>query len=143
MQDGDLQNKLEAIKPATKAAKLRQLMPLIERKLGEGARAADIVAVLNTGGLELTLGTFRGYLHRYRQQQAKSARGARTLASAASPTPPVKPAASASTAPATTGPVNLGQLDQLMRPDEHQQADDMARYERVGKLTKTKRNGDP
>lgn len=140
MQDGDLQNNLEAIKPATKAAKLRQLMPLIERKLGEGARAADIVAVLNAGGLELTIGTFRGYLHRYRQQQAKSARVART--SATSPTPPAKPAASGPTPPATNGPVNLGQLDQLMRPDEHQQADEMARYERAGKLTKTKRNGE-
>lgn len=66
MSEADLKAEIEAIKLTTKAAKLRKLIPSIEAKLAEGARAAEIVETLRKGGLDLTMGTFRNYLHQYR-----------------------------------------------------------------------------
>lgn len=64
---------LSKLKPAGKAARLRQLMPVIETKLNDGVRAADILQALKESGLDLTMGTFRNYVHLYRKKQADSA----------------------------------------------------------------------
>jgi hypothetical protein len=91
MSEPDLKTAIEAIAPTSKAAKLRQLMPVIERKLDEGVKAVDILAVLKEGGLEMTLGTFRNYLHQYRKKKQGAVderSGDVTTLSRPQPTPP-------------------------------------------------------
>jgi len=50
----------------TKSGRLRTLMPVIEERLAAGVSQQDIVNVLREGGIDLTLGTFKSYLHRHR-----------------------------------------------------------------------------
>lgn len=50
----------------TKSGRLRALMPVIEERLTAGVSQQDIVNVLREGGIDLTLGTFKSYLHRHR-----------------------------------------------------------------------------
>jgi hypothetical protein len=49
MSKADLHRALAAIEPTTKAAQVREVMPLIEQKLAAGVRIADILAALNAG----------------------------------------------------------------------------------------------
>ncbi|WP_132898491.1 hypothetical protein [Sphingomonas sp. PP-CC-3A-396] len=60
---------LKTVPRTTKAARLRVLLPEIERLLSEGVLREDIIAHLKTGGLDLTLETFKTYLFRYRRDQ--------------------------------------------------------------------------
>jgi hypothetical protein len=60
---------LKTVPRTTKAARLRALMPEIERLLSEGVLRQDIIDHLKTGGLDLTLETFKTYLFRYRRDQ--------------------------------------------------------------------------
>ncbi len=60
---------LKTVPRVTKAARLRALMPEIERQVSGGARWEDIIAHLNAGGLEVTRETFKSYLYRYRRNQ--------------------------------------------------------------------------
>jgi hypothetical protein len=60
---------LKTVPRRTKAARLRGLMPEIERLLSEGVLREDIIAHLKDGGLDLTLETFKTYLFRYRRDQ--------------------------------------------------------------------------
>lgn len=60
---------LKRVPRRTKAARLRGLMPEIERLLSEGVLRGDIIAHLKDGGLDLTLETFKTYLFRYRRDQ--------------------------------------------------------------------------
>ncbi|SCK09217.1 hypothetical protein VAR608DRAFT_0321 [Variovorax sp. HW608] len=64
----DLVTAVLALEPQTKAARLRDVLPVIEQKLAEGVRIADIARTLNDGGLELTGGTLKSYLSRYRKR---------------------------------------------------------------------------
>lgn len=50
----------------TKSGRLRALMPVIEERLAAGVSQQDIVNVLREAGIDLTLGTFKSYLHRHR-----------------------------------------------------------------------------
>lgn len=67
-----LKNLFEAV-PTKKTitAKLNVLMPQIELKLSEGAKHEEILNVLNENGFNLTLGSFRTYLYRYRNKIKK------------------------------------------------------------------------
>lgn len=65
----DLKNSLEKLSATTKASRLRALMPLIEAKLAEGVRHAEIILTLNAQGFSLTEKTYRNYLHRHRKQR--------------------------------------------------------------------------
>jgi hypothetical protein len=53
----------------TKAGRLRALMPVIEDRLADGVQQQDIITALREGGIDLTPGTFKSYLHRYRAKQ--------------------------------------------------------------------------
>lgn len=53
----------------TKSGRLRALMPVIEDRLADGVRQQDIIIALREGGIDLTPGTFKSYLHRYRVKQ--------------------------------------------------------------------------
>jgi hypothetical protein len=56
---------------STAAAKLRQVMPEIDRKVHDGVRHEDIVATLNAEGIDVSLETFRKNLYRYRAKIRK------------------------------------------------------------------------
>ncbi|SAL60196.1 hypothetical protein [Caballeronia humi] len=99
MREPDLKAKIDAIQVTTKAAQLRQLMPAIEAKLAEGVRAAQIVEILKQGGLELTIGTFRNYLHQYRIKQGSTETGKTSLAGSRSAAGPPQPGPSGPSGP--------------------------------------------
>lgn len=64
----DLEARIEALTGRTVAARLRAIMPAIDRKVREGVRHEDIVAALEAAGLRVSLNTFRSYLYRYRKR---------------------------------------------------------------------------
>jgi DNA-binding transcriptional ArsR family regulator len=64
---------VDKVEPATKAAKLREVMPEIERKIAAGAHIADIVDALNSNGFDITLATLKSYLYRFRKAARQSA----------------------------------------------------------------------
>jgi len=73
----DLEARIEALTGRTAAARLRAIMPVIDRKVREGVRHEDIVAALEAAGLRVSLNTFRSYLYRYRKRsQAQGAASA-------------------------------------------------------------------
>lgn len=63
----DRLEQLAAIPPRTKAAKIRAFMPAIEKRISEGVSHQAIITWLADGGIEVTLGTFKSYLQRYRR----------------------------------------------------------------------------
>jgi hypothetical protein len=64
----DLEARIEALTGRTAAARLRAVMPVIDRKVREGVRHEDIVEALQAAGLSVSLNTFRSYLYRYRKR---------------------------------------------------------------------------
>lgn len=50
-----------------KARRLRVLWPLIEAKLAEGVSHSAVLELLNRNGFDLTEGTYKNYLHRFRK----------------------------------------------------------------------------
>ncbi|ECT3230458.1 hypothetical protein D1336_21485 [Salmonella enterica subsp. enterica serovar Heidelberg] len=63
-----LKGRIENIRPKTIAAKLRELMPEIDRQVRAGVQHDDIVETLNANGFDVNLNTFRSYLYRYRKK---------------------------------------------------------------------------
>ena len=118
--------------PTTKAAQLREVMPEIEMKLATGTPLAAIHQALTHAGLDLTFKTLKTYLHRYRKKQRWK--------SVNQPPPPVgaagTPLQSASASLETDTPrgqISMQALDRLMKPDPADQAEKLARYERLAK----------
>ena len=64
----DLEARIEALTGRTAAARLRAVMPVIDRKVREGVRHEDIVEALQAAGLRVSLNTFRVNLYRYRKR---------------------------------------------------------------------------
>ena len=116
--------------PTTKAAQLREVMPEIEMKLATGTQLSAIHQALTNEGLDLTFKTLKTYLHRYRKKQRWK--------SVNQPPPPVgsagTPLQSASLETDTPrGQISMQALDRLMKPDPADQAEKLARYERLAK----------
>jgi hypothetical protein len=63
----DLKSLIDAIPGRTVAAKLRRIMPDIDRRVREGIQHEEIIDTLNANGFDLNLNTFRSYLYRYRK----------------------------------------------------------------------------
>lgn len=59
---------IEGIPGKTLAAKLRTIMPEIDRRIREGVQHDEILAALNQNGFDLNLNTFRSNLYRYRKK---------------------------------------------------------------------------
>ncbi len=64
----DLEARIEALTGRTASARLRSVMPVIDRKVREGVRHEDIVEALQAAGLRVSLNTFRVNLYRYRKR---------------------------------------------------------------------------
>ena len=54
-----------------KARRLKVLWPLIEAKLAEGVSHSAVLELLNRNGFDLTEGTYKIYLHRFRKVSGK------------------------------------------------------------------------
>jgi hypothetical protein len=67
-----LRASISKLEGSTVAAKLRQVMPEIDRKVHDGVRHEDIVATLNAEGIDISLETFRKNLYRYRAKLRKA-----------------------------------------------------------------------
>ena len=102
----DLKLSLENLSATTKSAQLRLLMPMIEAKLAEGVRHAEIVQALNEQGLVLTEKTYRNYLHRQRKQRRAMPSGTPTVAVPAQADTLALPTNSGVVAPATSPPIS-------------------------------------
>ena len=63
----DLATALQAVEPETKAAQIRQVMPIIEQQLKAGVRRQAILNVLKEQGIEISMETLKSYLYRYRK----------------------------------------------------------------------------
>lgn len=65
-RDNIINELLDGVAAKSTAARLRAVMPEIDRRLREGVRHEDIAAALTANGLAVSLGTFRKTLHRWR-----------------------------------------------------------------------------
>ncbi len=146
MSKTDLTQALTALEPKTKAAKVREVMPVIEQRISAGVRIVDILKVLKDSGLELSEATLKSYLYRYRKKQGKTVgRQAEPVGPRLADTPTsAHPGESVSyerePEPSTSsGPVSMQELDRLMKPDPEKQAKDLARYERLAKQQRRSR----
>ena len=90
----ELEQALRQLPVEKKARRLRILWPLIEAKLAEGVSHAAVLDFLNRNGFELTEGTYKNYVHRFRKTRQPATR--RQPLSA----PPIQ-ASEASSRPAT------------------------------------------
>lgn len=75
MPKSDLTQALTAIEPKTKAAKVREVMPVIEQRIAAGVRIADILKTLKDSGIDLTEATLKSYLYRYRRKHQAKTKG--------------------------------------------------------------------
>lgn len=119
----ELEQKLQALIPASKAGKLRKYLPAIEQKLRDGASALDILSILKTHGIELTEGTFRCYLHRFRKQQKRHAESEKIWQ-------PELPPEEMEAAKPEPSPPTMEDLVAAMQPDPDKLARDIAEKER-------------
>ncbi|SMF98607.1 conjugal transfer protein TraD [Burkholderia singularis] len=144
MTKPDAKQAVRQTEPTTKAAQLREVMPEIEKKLAAGVQLGTIHKALTEAGFDLTFQTLKTYLYRYRKKhQAKAVvRQAEPVGSRSAGTP--TPASSnpeelvsydtdSSETPTSRGPISMQELDRLMKPDPAEQAEKLARYERLGK----------
>lgn len=66
METDKLKEAIAGLSGSTAAAKLRQVMPEIDRKVQDGVRHEEILAALHAAGIDVNLETFRKNLYRYR-----------------------------------------------------------------------------
>lgn len=125
--DEDLRQRILAIPPRSKTARLRALLPVIELQMSRGVSTSDIVEALREGGLYFTAATFRNYLARLRRQQAHDN----------NPSPHAQRAAAAGSPSSTSS--GAGRTATGMPSSRLLQADAFDQYERIGKALSGKR----
>lgn len=69
----ELEKALKQLPIEKKAKRLRVLWPLIEAKLAEGVSHATVLDFLNRNGFQLTEGTYKNYVHRFRKTRQPGA----------------------------------------------------------------------
>lgn len=142
----DLATALQAVEPETKAAQIRQVMPIIEQQLKAGVRRKAILDVLKEQGIEITMETLKSYLYRYR----KSVKTGTVEAPASQPK--LESAAAVPKAPAEipvsvsydtkpeneepSAPMAPNELSKLMNPGDDQNASDLDLYESAARRQK-------
>lgn len=69
MDQGEFLKQLIAnVASGTLAARMREIMPDVDRRVREGIRHDEIIAALNANGFAVNRNTFRSYLYRYRKK---------------------------------------------------------------------------
>lgn len=135
----DLATALQAVEPETKAAQIRQVMPIIEQQLKAGVRRQAILNVLKEQGIEISMETLKSYLYRYRKSvkagTAEAPASVPSLQSAAvvPERPAEKPVSiSYDTKPESQdppAPMAPTELSKIMNPGDDVNASELARYE--------------
>lgn len=130
----DLATALQAVEPETKAAQIRQVMPIIEQQLKAGVRRQAILDVLKAQGIEISMETLKSYLYRYR----KSVKAGTVEAPASEPR--LQSAAPAEKSGSVSydiepeneeppPPMAPTELNKIMNPGDDVNASELARYE--------------
>jgi hypothetical protein len=113
-------------------------MPLIEAKIDQGVRISVILEVLKASGLDLSEGTFKNYLYRFRNRP-KSGAGEIDQDIKSEARPPelegseVRAPLAGQQGLLADAPVSMLELDRLMKLNPADQENDLSRYERLGK----------
>lgn len=126
MPKSDLKQTLTMMEPRTKAARLRELMPIIVERIASGVRISEILKTLNEGGMEITEGTLKNYLYRYRKKKKGATEQSKT-------SEPEENVSYDTETKETKEPVSIQELDRLMKPDPAAQAQELAKYEQLAK----------
>lgn len=111
----DLEARIEALTGRTAAARLRAVMPVIDRKVREGVRHEDIVEALQAAGLSVSLNTFRVNLYRYRKRNRAEGAASASTHPKTHNSPPAAPGKAEAVAPAADRGCGL----RLRRDDQH------------------------
>lgn len=158
MAGKDIEAALMAVEPETKAAKIRQVMPVIERQLKAGVTRKAILEVLKAQGIEVSMDTLKSYLYRHRKAQRADADQKPALP-VGQPESQARPVASAPTdsrreseetgvvsydtdaKPEATPQVHFGpaELSKLMNPGDDQNALDLDKYENAARSSRKRR----
>lgn len=140
----DLATALKAVEPETKAAQIRQVMPIIEQQLKAGVRRQAILDVLKEQGIEIGMETLKSYLYRYRKALKAEAKSDALDV----PKPPAMKAQSQVQLEPKTDSVSYdadkedqqqppsmapSELSKIMNPGDDVNASELARYESVGR----------
>lgn len=133
----DLATALQAVEPETKAAQIRQVMPIIEQQLKAGVRRQAILDVLKAQGIEITMETLKSYLYRYRKSvkagTVEAPASQPNLQSAAAVAPAeISVFVSYDTKPESEespAPMAPTELNKIMNPGDDVNASELARYE--------------
>ena len=140
----DLATALKAVEPETKAAQIRQVMPIIEQQLKAGVRRQAILDVLKEQGIEIGMETLKSYLYRYRK--ALKAEG-KTDAVDVPKQPAMEAQPQVQPEPKTESvsydsdkddkqqpaPMAPSELSKIMNPGDDVNASELARYESAGR----------
>ena len=124
---------------------LRQVMPDIEVKLAAGVQLGVIHKALVTAGFELSFQTLKTYLYRHRRKEASLIRVNNAFRQPAEISQSTECSVvrdsdeNSSNRSATREPLSMQEIDRLMRPDPAQQAEKLARYERLAKQERRSR----
>ena len=140
----DLAAALKAVEPETKAAQIRQVMPIIEQQLKAGVRRQAILDVLKEQGIEIGMETLKSYLYRYRKAlkaEGKSDEMDVPKPPAMEAQPQVQPEPKTVSVSYGTdkddqqqpAPMAPSELSKIMNPGDDVNASELARYESAGR----------
>ena len=140
----DLAAALKAVEPETKAAQIRQVMPIIEQQLKAGVRRQAILDVLKEQGIEIGMETLKSYLYRYRK--ALKAEGKSDAVDVPKqPAMEAQPQVQLEPKPESVSydsdkdnqqqpaPMAPSELSKIMNPGDDVNASELARYENAGR----------
>ena len=140
----DLATALKAVEPETKAAQIRQVMPIIEQQLKAGVRRQAILNVLKEQGIEIGMETLKSYLYRYRK--ALKAEGKSDAVDVPKqPAMEAQPQVQLEPKPESVSydsdkdnqqqpaPMAPSELSKIMNPGDDVNASELARYESAGR----------
>ncbi len=140
----DLATALKAVEPETKAAQIRQVMPIIEQQLKAGVRRQAILDVLKEQGIEIGMETLKSYLYRYRKAlkaEGKSDAVDVPKQPAMEAQPQVQPEPKTESVSCDSdkddkqqpAPMAPSELSKIMNPGDDVNASELARYESAGR----------
>lgn len=130
---------ISRMEPTSMAAKLRQVMPGIEEKLAAGVQLGEIHKVLVNAGFELTFQTFKTYIYRYRKKERPTVQENSSYRQSVSGNYfSQRDICETSKLDSTDNfeshaPISMQSIDRLMKPSPSEQAEKLARYERLAR----------
>lgn len=135
----DLATALQAVEPETKAAQIRQVMPIIEQQLKAGVRRQAILNVLKEQGIEISMETLKSYLYRYRKSvkagtveasaNVPSSQSAAVVPEATAEKPKIVSYDTKTESQDLPAPMAPNELSKIMNPGDDVNASELARYE--------------